>query len=193
MSQKVMAMLDLETLGAEPAGVAITSVGCVLFTLDEMVDAGYWRLDPRWTPGLRTKDTYEWWQKQDRAAYDEMMGGVFLPWDFCEGFTDFLSLYDVQYIWAYPTRFDLGHLRELYHKVGHVFPLQFRIERDMTTLVWMARRMDPDIDGAIQAIRSRNKMKHNAMEDAKNQAEIVQMILREFRVEPFDAAPTPIR
>lgn len=193
MTKKVMAMLDLETLGAEPAGVAITSVGLVMFTVDEIIDTAYWRLDPRWTPGLRTKDTYEWWDKQDRGAYEEMMRGTALPWDFCEQFSGALSLYDVEYIWSYPSRFDLGHIRELYHTVGHQWPLSFRIERDMTTLLWMARLMAPGIDDRIQEIRARNPQKHNAMEDARNQAEIVQMVLRYFEIDPLAGLPRPAR
>lgn len=103
-----------------------------------------------------------------------------LPWDACEAVSEFVAVNKLDLIWAYPTRFDLGHLRELYHAVGHQFPLEFWRERDMTTLLRVAYGIRPDLEAAVKAIRSRNISAHNALADAENQTEVVQFILRTF-------------
>lgn len=179
----VMGMLDIETLGTEPAGAAITTVGLVSFTKQEILDRGYWRIDPRWSPGRRDRSTWEWWQKQNAAVREESMLGQMLPWEVTEAISAFVATSGMELIWAYPTRFDLGHLREMYHSVGHAFPMEFWRERDMTTLMRVAYGIDPTLEPAVKVMRSKNIAAHNALADAVNQAEVVQFLLRELNVE----------
>lgn len=184
MIEPTMGMVDIETLSAEPAGAAIATVGLVAFRPDKVVDEGYWKLDLRWSPGRRSKDTYDWWMKQDARALEEAVRQQdhydvtrLLPWDFCTSFSEFAGVNNMQLIWSYPARFDLGHLRELYHVVGHTFPLEFWRERDMTTLMQTAYGIRPDLESAVKAIRAKNAAAHNALADARNQVEVVQFLL----------------
>lgn len=186
----VMGMLDIETLGTEPAGAAIATVGLVAFTRTEILDRGYWKLDLRWTPGRRDRDTYDWWMKQDPLAMeeafrhrDEMRA---LPWDVCAAISEFAATTNMKLIWAYPARFDVGHLRELYYAVGHTFPLEFWRERDMTTLMRTAYDINPHLESRVKEIKAQNRAAHNALEDALTQAKIVQFLLESLNCEMQD-------
>ncbi len=181
----VMGMLDIETMGTEPAGAGILSVGLTAFTRSEILDRGYWRLDPRWSPGRRDKSTCEWWMKQDARAL-EAFNGTMLPWEACAAISEFVANTNMKLIWAYPARFDLGHLRELYHAVGHSFPLEFWRERDMTTLMRVAYGINPHLETRVKEIKATNKSAHNALSDAITQTEIVQFLLDALNCEMAD-------
>jgi len=182
-----MLMTDIETFAAEPAGAAIISVGAVIFTETEVLDTAEWKLDPRWSPGIRTKDTYEWWSGQDPLILRAQSEGAMLPWHFCEAYSEFCAIGSPTMAWANPSRFDHGHLRELYHALGHRFPFSYKIERDQTTLLWAARYMAEVNGGAdalatlnddVNRIRDSNQSEHSALADAIEQVRVVQFILR---------------
>lgn len=198
----MFASIDIETGGLEPAGVAVLSVGAVAFDTSlyaNVVDVGFWRLDARWTPGRRDRGTYEWWQMQKPDVYEEAIGGTVLPWVFAEQFSEWWARWNPTEAWANPTRFDFGHLRELYHQLGHAFPFSYKLERDLMTLKYVARdvatardrhRADDNgharsmLEECIRQTYEANKAEHSALQDAIEQANLI-LTLRGF----LEAAP----
>lgn len=187
------ASIDIETTGLEPAGVAVTSVGIVMFddggVYANAAEVGFWRLNVAWTPGRRDKGTHAWWQQQRPELMAEAFGGATLPWDFCEQFVSWIQANDPDEVWANPARFDLGHLRELFYALGFTFPIDYRRERDLPTLKSVARSVAASIseaeletlNSAIRLIQVGNGSEHSALADAIEQAEQIRMLTSYLR------------
>lgn len=174
--------IDIEALDVDPSmNAGVIAVGVVAFTPVETLDRRLWILDPIWTPGSRSKSTYDWWMQQPLETQNRMFAGGTLPWDFCPDFSSFLGLNNVRYAWGYPARYDLGHLRSLFEAMHCPFPINFRQERDMASLVSIAKQILPEIEGELEAIRSQNAEQHNALADAESQAARLQHIFRRLR------------
>jgi hypothetical protein len=196
-------MVDIETGGDEPAGAAVVAVGAVVFDHDARGwgDEAVWHLDPAWSPGRRNRSTYEFWMRQDPRVREPVFSGSMLPWDFCEAFSEFCSLSGAERYWAWPTRFDFGHLRELYHACGHRFPFEYWKELDAHTLKWAARekarvldtnarvadvgqvqQLEGDrLDAAIKRIDDSNASQHDPLADCREQVQKVQLFYRYLR------------
>jgi hypothetical protein len=168
--------IDIETLDVDPsANAGVIAVGAVVFTTTKTIDRFLWILDPMWTPGSRSKSTYDWWMTQPPGT---MFTGTTFPWNFCPEFSSFVGMNNVKYAWGYPARFDLGHIRSLFAAMQAPFPINFQQERDMTTLLSVAKQLRPDLSLELDEIRSRNEEPHNALADAENQAARLQHVFR---------------
>lgn len=173
--------LDIETLDVDPSNNAtVLAVGIVAFNAQEELAAEEWILDPIWTPGTRSRSTYDWWMDQDLAIQTRMFSGSCLPWNFCPEFSSFIGLNHVELLWGFPARFDIGHLRALYRAMECPFPLSFQAERDMTTLVDLAQLVG--MGEVLRAIRDSNERPHDALADAQNQAQRLRLIFKRFGV-----------
>jgi DNA polymerase III epsilon subunit-like protein len=187
------ASLDIETTGLEPAGVAVLSVGIVMFDdvliYDQVAEVGFWRMDPAWAPGRRDRGTWEWWQKQSPEAINEAFKGKQMPWDFAVEFSNYVQANDPDEVWCNPARFDLGHLRELFHQLGIPFPIDYRKERDLPTLKSAARGVAArrgaaeldELNAEIRRIQNSNTHEHSALHDAIEQARQIKFLTEYLR------------
>jgi 3' exoribonuclease, RNase T-like len=137
-------MLDLETLGNESHSV-ICSIGAVEFdiatgktgrTFYEKVS-----IQSCLDVGLKVNgSTIEWWLEQNEAARKEIsVGGkniVEVLYKF-RLFLETLGTENLQ-IWGNSVRFDCGILEDAYKATKHQIPWNFRLERDVRTLVELA-------------------------------------------------------
>ena len=147
-------MLDLETMGNESHSV-ICSIGAVEFDIItgetgrafyEMVS-----LQSCLDLGLKvTGSTIEWWLGQNEAARKEVSLGRKNITEVLHKFRLFLESLgteDLQ-IWGNSVRFDCGILEDAYHATKHSIPWNFRLERDVRTLVSLA----PELKRNAQSI-----------------------------------------
>lgn len=169
-------MLDLETLGTKP-GCIILSIGAVFFGKDGLGEEFYRVIS---TPksekiGLGTdRDTVEWWNAQSREARKviEVAAGPFnySPIVAAASFSDFVDLHgnrDSVQVWGNGSDFDQPILAELYYRVGVPLPWKFWNNRCYRTLKY--------IDPSEKLVRVGTY--HNALDDAKSQAEHAVRIL----------------
>lgn len=162
-------MVDIETLGNKSYSV-ITSIGAVPFNMvtgETSKEVFYKRIniDNCLDRGLIVNgDTIRWWLKQSEEARMEIYShsGRTLV-DVLLRFTDFVrnNLSDQYQIWGNSNRFDLGILGNAYDKVGIKIPWNFRLERDVRTLV----AMNPKIKEEHKWFG----VAHNGLDDCFNQ------------------------
>lgn len=173
-------MVDLETLSTRP-NAAIVSIGAVFFDKDEglgeefecVLDLDYQvkELGRHIAPG-----TVKWWLDQTadaKAVFKRPTVGVYQALDY---FAMFLGgpvkSIDVK-VWGNGASFDNVILGSLYEDAGVAQPWQFWNDRCFRTLKSEARSiMPPQFKGTA----------HNALADAKHQAEWAMQILRNGRI-----------
>lgn len=172
MQSSIDVMLDLETCGTSP-GCIILSIGACTFdkvyntyqrihTGDSM-EAGFWE-DP---------ETMRWWNKQNPAIREEAFSGGLPILDALGSFSDFMLLLKKQYknvyIWGNGADFDLPILAYYYTKMDMKIPWEPYNGRCYRTL----KNLYKDIK------IGENSGKHNALEDARTQADHAYRILKE--------------
>jgi hypothetical protein len=161
-------MLDIETLGFRPNCVVL-SLGAVKFNaqkatiyqlgLDLKLD-----VDQQLSIGRTVDDsTVEWWSKQHPLVIEEAMTG--LNRVSLENFRQQLNkfLVGADEIWAQGPVFDIAILENLYEQMQWPFPWNYWQIRDSRTLF--------AVHGDSR-VKQQGKL-HNAMEDAKSQAQAV--------------------
>ena len=162
MSLQDNVMLDLETTGVS-AGCAILSIGaCTLDLNNEFYQKI--SLASCYDRGLKDlPSTLDWWNKQDPAVRTEAFSGVVALSDVLLSFAMWLeSLGEKKAkVWGNGADFDLPILGAAYEACGMEKPWKPYNGRCFRTI----KNLYPDvIPNAFRGI------KHNALEDAKNQA-----------------------
>jgi len=165
------AMIDIETLGTDP-GCVIVSIGAVRFDLEHGVtDSLFVSVDPESCQALGMEidaGTLAWWLDQPAEAREQLTGGETLEHALQE-LRLFLS--DVDEVWANSPSFDLAILEHVYDvAVAGDPPWQFWEQRDYRTL----RETLPDWPD-----REHSGTEHDALDDARHQAECLVEALRE--------------
>lgn len=168
-------MIDLETLGTRP-GSTILSIGATTFDTSGVgEDEFYWVINRKTCAAAGLKefdDTVFWWARQpggvaflskcndDRSA---PLGGVlsiFTTW------LDNLEPIGTRFIWGNGADFDIALLAEAYHRCGLIPPWKYSNVRCYRTL----KNLHPACPIAVAN-------NHNALDDAKNQAEHASRLL----------------
>jgi hypothetical protein len=171
-------MLDLETLGTTPGSVVL-SIGAVAFDRDEGLGDTYYSVISVASSmkfGLTIDaSTLLWWSKQDRAAYQEALSAEHTQLTTTlNSFNNWLDSYagtpQTRKLWGNGADFDLTLLLACYRAVDLEAPWKFYNHRCYRTL----KALYPE----VRAERSNN---HNALDDARNQAEHAVVILRAMR------------
>lgn len=157
-------MIDLETLGTKPNSV-ILSIGAVAFDKTGFKDEFYCNIDLN--DSIRhgfdiDADTLYWWLSQDKEAgavlnKDKVhVGGAMVQ------LRDFVSKNQPSEVWANSPSFDLVMIKNALQKTNMECPYPFWIERDFRTFLSLtgAKRVYPTVA-------------HNALEDAKAQAQTI--------------------
>lgn len=163
-------MIDLETLDTRPSA-AIVSIGAVIFDPRTGVcDDGTLYMELDWRDQVefhdRTKDpdTVAWWKKQPaivRASLNPV-NPIELP-DALEILRQFIPAEDSK-VWANGDDFDIPILDDAYYKDGSLKPWKFWNTRDCRTIKDLYQSMRGEFQRPAQDVR------HNALEDAKQQA-----------------------
>ena len=165
-------MLDLETTGIS-AGCGILSVGACTFDLQQSFYESV-SLQSCLDIGLiNHASTMQWWEKQSPEAKEAAFSGVLSITEVCGKFSDwFRSLTGSQrskFIWGNGADFDLPILGAAFKAVGMELPWAAYNGRCYRTLKNLYK--DVAMDKFVG-------VKHNALQDAKNQAAHAVVILQ---------------
>lgn len=161
-------MLDLETMG-NCSNSVICSIGAVQFDIksgktgwefyvnidiDSCLDIGL----------IVNGGTIKWWLLQNETARNDLAKNKCI--DIKQALTMFneymnsINGHDIN-IWGNGVRFDVGILEDAYNKSGINIPWNFRLERDVRTLVSFI----PEIKKTTQFVG----IEHNPIDDCKHQ------------------------
>lgn len=174
------AMLDMEFLDTRPTA-AILSIGIVAMDTEKMKIGETLYLDISADDCMRhgmtvSAETIRWWINQDigalRKAFDEQIGykhPLELALVKVSNFLTSIAGTDKLTIWQQGS-LDAEILTTAYRAVGKTPPWNFWNVRDLRTL---ARE--------VQVVHTNAGTKHNALDDAKNQAELLMKIYAQMR------------
>lgn len=175
-------MVDLETLGTQP-GAAILSIGAVRFRLDGIYDSFHRiiDLDSSIEKGFTVeRNTIRWWMEQKPEIRDPLFdiddNSIFFNVEeVLVAFKDWVGPQAPVTLWGNGASFDLAILREAYNKVGFGFYDSYN-DRCYRTMKYLY----PEIK------KEDNPNLHNALEDARNQAEyLIRLLKHHGEVEKF--------
>jgi len=168
-------MIDIETLGIQPGSV-ISAIGAVVFRpwlapdhADFIVEAQSSRIDisDAQKAGLTIDaSTVQWWFRQSPEAIAATFNGETEPLFFALlKLAAFIDQYDSPTIWAHSPSFDLVLLEAAYRAVNLKVPWKYHQARDTRTLF--------DVAGVVLSGFPVHGVKHDALSDAINQANVV--------------------
>lgn len=176
---RVHAMIDIETLGKTPDSVILT-IGGVKFDPNHPEKGTHsdfyfrFEVDEQLEKGRKTDEsTIEWWGQQDPAVMEEALGASNRT--SCEEVLHTLNkwLVGTDAVWAHGIVFDIVLMESLYNDYNIPYPWPFWKVRDSRTLFGILPK-DPRKSKSFDA--------HNALEDARIQAECVQEAIQELGV-----------
>lgn len=175
-------MVDLETLGQTP-GAKILSIGAVVFDTDGLSHEFYCEVRRDSQGGLlEDPDTLEWWLKQNAAARDRLFEDRDDKLDLDVALINFGNwMGDVAgldakgvpqtYVWGNGGDFDNAFLQVAYKQLDIPTPWHFWNNRCYRTLKGQWREI----------LLKRQGVYHNALDDAKSQAEHAVAILNHIQ------------
>lgn len=163
-------MIDIETLGRRN-DTAIVEIGAVAFNPEDnkyissfhiVISKDHW-LDHNRTA---TMETLMWWITNNHQNISNILKGISTYEEALDSLSDFINEYksDNTRIWT-KGPMDLFALKDLYEVLNKSIPWEFWQPRDIRTL--------SDIPGWEKISTKKNT--HNALEDAINQVEELQM------------------
>ena len=126
-------------------------------------------------------ETIAWWLKQSDAALQDLVAetgtvdliaGLHAIQRFLMQQSEREDLRDV-YVWGNSNLFDLGILQHLFDKYDMQVPWHYARDMNVRTIVWMAKTFF-GIDRPGMA----DGTEHNALDDARHQAEYVEMMVK---------------
>lgn len=172
---KAHVAIDLETLGTSPASV-ILSVGAVAICEESGNSVSFYRVCSTASQSDRQVDrsTLAWWEQQSEEARQiltEAQSDKAQPLhEVLDDFTNWVGLLGRThqvYPWGNGAAFDVAVLEHAYKSRTPFVPWNFRNVRDMRTLWDICLRLgvNPDV--------KRTGVHHNALDDARHQANIV--------------------
>jgi len=171
--KKKNTMVDLETLGRR-AGCSILSIGATYFDAEGIASEFYVVVSQASCEkaGLHTDpETLEWWEKQPEAARkvleESRTGGM----DLANALDLFGTFIQGTKVWGNGSDFDNAILYACYAAVGKEVPWKFWDSRCYRTL----KNLFPAVK------MTRQGTYHNALDDAKTQAEHAAEILRSMK------------
>lgn len=160
-------MLDLETLSTR-SDACVIQIGAVEFNVKEGTGCEFF-VNVENDYGDIDETTVRWWLAQEDAAREALSREPIVPADEAlEAFTQYMRECKAMYVWGNGSTFDNVILTAAYERAGLERPWSFRGDRDMRTLMSVANGIGKPVFGRAQA-----GVKHNALDDARYQAEVV--------------------
>lgn len=180
-------MLDIETLGTNETA-PILSIGAVFFNPENGdLGAAFYKvvdLVSSAQNAIIDADTVKWWMKQSdetRSIFNQYESVSLL--EGLSAFSTFISdSVDVKKVkvWGNSSTFDNVILRTNYNKLGLPTPWQFYNDRDVRTIIDLARTIK-GIDARKEI--PRDGVLHNALDDALYQARYVSLAYQALKSE----------
>ena len=180
-------MIDLETLGTNPATAPIIQIGAVGFTLTgdgpaERTALFRTNVDARSclrAPFNRRIDpsTVAWWVNTDAPLLAKIMGGDGLPLaqalvNINEWFARLGS--PPEGVWANGATFDVTMMEVAYEQAGLPTPWSYRAIRDVRTMAMIAGDDNACWEGGTKTAYELTGQKHDALVDCLRQLRMVQ-------------------
>lgn len=163
-------MIDLETLGTD-SNCPVLSIGAVAFDIQnqELVSSfsAVFDLDEQLKKGrVCTSDTLKWWMSQSKEAQKVFTAPNDPVKNILTAFNDWIKKQKgVSYVWGNGATFDISILENLYSQFGlETGWSPFKV-MDLRTF----KRFVAPKDSKVKV----SGVKHNALDDAKAQAEFV--------------------
>lgn len=175
-------MLDLETLGTSNNAMII-SIGAVIFDTDEcrVRNAPFYAvIAPLGNTGDMDVDTVMWWMKQNDEVREEIteqsVHHMTMPIAL-GAFTEYCNRLNVEKIWGNGAGFDNVILRNAYTRTNRVSPWQGKFAGHRMDMCYRTMKaMFPDVPRPPFEGDA-----HNALDDAKNQAQHLCDILQHIK------------
>lgn len=168
-------MIDIETFGLG-GDAAIASIGMCSFYVQkefEIVDEYYVNVNQKSNKEINriyTKSTLDWWKEQDPEVAKALMVDPKPIGEAISGLYQLVSTKNI--IWAHGISFDIPIIESSARAVGREFmPWNYRNLRCSRTLTESLK---------ISAMIGRGKGRHNSLQDAIDQAKMVNEILFEL-------------
>lgn len=135
-------MVDIETLGTSPGDV-ILSVAAVVFNMKTGITGEKFfatiDLDSSLRDGFNIDaETLTWWLKHPKETMASNLEGGQSVLDVLTDLETFFNKYPTFTVWGNSNRLDLGLLAAYFKKYDIALPWDFRLERDVRTLVSFA-------------------------------------------------------
>lgn len=183
---KAHVAIDLETLSTSPAAVVL-AIGAVAMTEDGSTLADFYSVCSIASQQDRQidKSTLDWWEKQAADARTVLEQANEPSSPSLDNALDELTRwigelgehFDV-HVWGNGAAFDIAILEHAYKQRSPFVPWNFRNVRDMRTLRDICLRLG--LEPAIKRRVTRAGTHHNAVDDARYQAQIVIASLKEL-------------
>ena len=172
-------VIDMETLGLE-TGCPIIQIGLVLFDIkNEGAILGKWLWDveiDKDSMGKANTETICWWLETNVDLFKSIMTSpnkkpLQLVLEEVYGVLEAYPLLD-NYLWGNGTLFDNAKLKHAYEKYGGVYPIHYRNDRDMRTIVDLAcEKLACSSDTLMKGIETPIcLMSHQALDDCIKEA-----------------------
>lgn len=160
-------MIDLETLGTSPGSI-ILSIGAVSFCpmRQEIRDEFYVNVcrENSQACGMTIdQSTVDWWSRQSQEAIAALLVDPVHPSDAAQKFREFWSISNGEFVWSHGATFDIPLMEAMFRITCMPVPWKFWNARDTRTIFDISR-CNPDRTKGTH---------HNALDDARNQAEAV--------------------
>lgn len=161
-------MLDLETWGKLP-GCQIRSLGAVVFDPQDwsIWHEFYCNIDDR--IGARDPETVKWWSEQSQEAQVMLLANQYPLRDVLQSFRDFFQHFACSEIWSHGAGFDVPIIEWSMRKCWVPVPWSFQKVRDTRTIYALPT---PNVKATAH---KHYTVKHNALHDAANQANALQL------------------
>lgn len=179
--------IDLETLSTSPASV-ILSIGAVAMAENGEEIAQFYSICSIASQQDRQidKSTLDWWEKQGHdarsvldAANEPNSPSLYSALDELTRWIGELGEHFDVHVWGNGAAFDIAILEHAYKQRSPFVPWNFRNVRDMRTLRDICLRLG--LEPAIKRRVTRAGTHHNAVDDARYQAQIVIASLKELQ------------
>lgn len=195
-------MIDIETLDTKHTA-RILEIGWCLFDITRPHDGQEVAhdsvlvsiTDEKNKARTQSKDTVEWWEKQDPKLYERALSGTIRLEDaldvLCEETIPVmydrqaqvvqrsLNWRNIRRVWANSPTFDLAILRDAMDSVGIECPWKFYQERDYRTLRDVVSLRHPSIDLPYSPMNA-HSAQDDALAQAKNACVLFEKLSRAF-------------
>ncbi|MBP2850546.1 3'-5' exonuclease [Dickeya oryzae] len=181
-------MIDLETLGKNKTA-PVASIGAVFFEPEtgELGEKFYCRVDfenDMKNGAIPDGDTVKWWLKQSPEARAELVSDDAISlWRAINKFeywlTEVADDLDALKVWANSPSFDCVILVSAFERAEVNVPWKYWNERDVRTIKEIGLSI-MDI-GRFLGTAETIGVKHNALDDATNQAQMVSAVWRKIK------------
>lgn len=180
-------MFDVESFGKDPVKKPlIVSIAGITFNFDDqdtiqsMNDTNrsfmyLLDLNKQTDKGRSMEyDTVLWWLKQSRSARDALDGNRVAVGQSIRTINSICENNGVQKIWGNGNVFDNVMVKDLYRDFNVQYPVSFRDDLDMRTVLYLAEK----ISGEPVSLEVDGLVKHNPLDDCKYQVLKIQKAWR---------------